>query len=91
MVILFPLAWLAYTSLKTTPEIFQSAWSLPHRAQWVNYRNAWFGMREEPRPGAVLPQQPLLTTISVVLILAIGSMVTYALTRFRFRGARSCC
>lgn len=87
MVILFPLAWLAYTSLKTTQEIFQSAWSLPTVPQWVNFRNAWFGMSGEPGLGPYFFNSIFLTVVSVVLILAVGSMATYALTRFRFRGA----
>jgi len=85
-VILFPLAWLAYTSLKTTPEIFQSAWSLPARPQWENYTHAWKGMAGEPGLGPYFLNSIQLTLASVFFILAVGAMATYALTRFRFRG-----
>lgn len=87
VVILFPLTWLAYTSLKSTPEIFQGAWSLPARPQWENYRHAWEGMSGEPGLAMYFGNSVLLTTVSVVLILAVSSMATYALTRFRFRAA----
>jgi N-acetylglucosamine transport system permease protein len=87
LLILFPLAWMVYTSLKTTPEIFQSAWSLPASPQWVNFKNAWFGQGDEEGLGRYFLNSIQITVASVVLILALGSMATYALTRFRFRGA----
>jgi N-acetylglucosamine transport system permease protein len=86
LLILFPLAWLLYTSLKTTPEIFASAWSLPKEPQWINFKNAWFGQGEEPGLGPYFLNSLQLTTAAVGLILALGAMATYALTRFRFRG-----
>jgi ABC-type glycerol-3-phosphate transport system permease component len=41
---LFPLAWMLLTSLKTYPEILRSppAW-LPAHPQWGNYRSVWEG------------------------------------------------
>ncbi len=86
-VILFPLAWLSYTSLKTTQEIFQDAWSMPHVPQWENYARAWSGVRDEPGLGPYFLNSLQVALISVGLILVIGAMATYALTRFRFRGA----
>lgn len=88
LVILFPLGWMLYTSLKSTPEIFHSAWSLPHTPQWVNFRNAWLGSSGEPGLGPYFANSVMVTVISVVCILALGAMATYALTRFRFRGAQ---
>lgn len=88
-VILFPLVWLVYTSLKSTPEIFQSAWSLPTKPQWINFKNAWQGMSGEPGLAPYFGNSILLTILSVALILTIGAMSTYALTRFRFRGAHA--
>ena len=86
-VILLPLLWLAYTSLKSTPEIFRSAWALPREPQWINFKNAWFGMEGEPGLGPYFLNSVVLTIVSVTLILVIGAMATYALTRFRFFGA----
>ena len=65
-VILFPLVWLVYTSLKSTPEIFQSAWSLPTKPQWVNFHNAWNGMSGEPGLAPYFGNSLLLTIVSVV-------------------------
>lgn len=85
--ILFPLGWLAYTSLKSTDEIFKDVWSLPARPRWDNFSNAWSGMAGEPGLGPYFANSLGITAVTVILILAIGAMATYALTRFRFRGA----
>ena len=89
VLILFPLAWLSYTSLKTTPEIFANAWSVPKTPQWVNFSNAWNGVSGEPGLGPYFGNSVLITLITVFLILTTGAMATYALTRFRFRGAEA--
>jgi N-acetylglucosamine transport system permease protein len=86
LVILFPLAWLAYTSLKSTEEIFQGAWTLPKEPQWQNFHKAWNGMSGEPGLGPYFANSLLITASAVLLILALGAMATYALTRFRFPG-----
>ncbi|MGV3719813.1 MAG: carbohydrate ABC transporter permease [Actinomycetota bacterium] len=89
LLILFPLAWLSYTSLKSTPEIFGNAWSLPKSPQWENFANAWNGQSGEPGLGPYFTNSVQITGVTVFLILALGAMATYALTRFRFRGADS--
>lgn len=88
LVIAFPLVWLLYTSLKSTQEIFSSAWSLPKTPQWVNFENAWVGSPGEPGLGPYFVNSLMVTAVSVVGILTLGAMATYALTRFRFRGAQ---
>ena len=45
------LAWLAYTSVKSTQEIFQGAWTVPKAPQWQNFYKAWNGMPGEPGLG----------------------------------------
>lgn len=87
VIIIFPLAWLTYTSLKSSPEIFRSAWSLPTTPQWSNFAYAWNGMSGEPGLGPYFANSMFITAVSVFFILAIGAMSTYALTRFAFRGA----
>lgn len=87
LLILLPLLWLSYTSLKTSTEIFQDTWALPERPQWQNFANAWHGSSGEPGLGPYFLNSVVLTAVSVALILLVGSMTTYALTRFTFRGA----
>ena len=42
-VVVYPMVWLLYTSLKTDREIFLSPFSLPEFGdlQWANFLNAW--------------------------------------------------
>jgi N-acetylglucosamine transport system permease protein len=87
LVILFPLAWMLFTSLKSTPEIFASAWSLPSQPHLENFDHAWKGSSGEPGLFPYFMNSVGYTAVSVSLILTFGAMATYALTRFRFRGA----
>jgi len=89
LLILFPLAWLSYTALKSTPEIFGNAWKLPEKAHWENFEHAWRGQSGEPGLGPYFSNSIQITVLTVILILALGAMATYALTRFRFKGADS--
>jgi len=84
VLIVFPLAWMSYTALKSSVEIFQNAWSLPETPHWENFATAWGG---GGNLGRYFGNSALVTSISLVLILATASMATYGLTRFRFRGA----
>lgn len=86
LVIALPILWLLYTSLKSTQEIFASAWSLPAVPQWDNYVRAWQGDSDEPGLGRYFGNSVVLTLTTVGLILAISGMATHALTRFRYRG-----
>ena len=42
-VVVYPMLWLLYTSLKTDREIFLNPFSLPEfdALQWINFANAW--------------------------------------------------
>ena len=42
-VVVYPMLWLLYTSLKTDREIFLNPFSLPELGdlQWINFTNAW--------------------------------------------------
>ena len=77
----FPMVWVAYTSLKPGPAIFADAFSLPslHELQWDNYRRAW----REAFLGKYFLNSVVVTGVSVIAILMLGSMSAYALTRSR--------
>ena len=42
-IVVYPMLWLLYTSLKTDREIFLNPFSLPalDDLQWINFTNAW--------------------------------------------------
>jgi len=84
LIILFPLVWLGYTALKSSVEIFQSVWGLPKTPHWENFAHAWGG---DGQLGRYFGNSALVVTVSLTLILLLGAMAAYGLTRFRFRGA----
>lgn len=43
ILIVFPILWAVFSSLKTNLEFGTNAWKLPEKLQWVNYKDAWEG------------------------------------------------
>ncbi|WP_025026414.1 carbohydrate ABC transporter permease [Caldalkalibacillus mannanilyticus] len=79
--IIYPLLWLTINGLKSNREFFLDTWSLPQEWLWENYLVAWKTGIEQYFMNSVL-----VTVISVSLVLFLGSMAAYGLSRFRFRG-----
>src|SRR3954466_7333467 len=44
VIVIFPMLWLLYSSLKSDQDIFLYPFKLPHlrHLQWQNFSNAWF-------------------------------------------------
>ena len=82
----FPMLWVAYTSLKPSRAIFEDAFSLPEigNLQWENYRRAW----HEAFLGHYFFNSLVVTGVSVLAILGLGAMTAYALTRAGSRLSR---
>ncbi|MDF3058807.1 MAG: transporter permease [Rariglobus sp.] len=78
--VVYPMAWVAYSSLKTDEAIFREAFSLPplDALQTDNYTRAW----NEARFGDYFINSILVTVTSVTLIVLLGAMAAYALARF---------
>ncbi len=76
----FPMAWVAYSSLKTDEAIFRDAFALPALSdlQTDNYARAW----REAKFGDYFFNSVVVTGVSVALIVTLGSMAAYALARF---------
>jgi ABC-type glycerol-3-phosphate transport system permease component len=85
-VVVFPMMWLLYTSLKTDREIFLNPFSLPELGdiQWMNFANAW----TKGHFGDYFFNSIVLTVGTVTLSVLVAAMAAYALSRFRFPGAR---
>lgn len=82
LAVLFPMVWLIYSSLKTNLELFSGSWKFPAVPQWGNYVNAW----TDAGIGKYFSNSVLVTTVSLVLTVLLGSMVAYALAKFSFPG-----
>ena len=85
-VVVFPMVWMLYTSLKTDRDIFLDPFSLPDldNLQWMNFANAW----TKGHFGDYFFNSIVLTVTTVTLSVFVAAMAAYALSRFRFPGAR---
>jgi len=78
----YPLLWLLLYSLKTTSEILEGRFfALPKSFQWGNYVEA-FTSGEYPK---YIFNSIIVTGISLILTIFFGAMVSYAITRFKWR------
>jgi ABC-type glycerol-3-phosphate transport system permease component len=78
--VIFPMLWVAYSSLKDDTAIFRDAFALPplDDLRVENYTRAW----REARFGDYFFNSVLVTGVSVGLIVALGALAAYALARF---------
>lgn len=78
--VVYPMAWVVYSSFKDDEAIFRDAFALPplDDLRTENYARAW----SEARFGAYFFNSVAVTSASVALILLLGSMAAYALSRF---------
>ncbi len=78
--LVFPMIWVAYSSLKADDAIFRDAIALPSVAalHTDNYVRAWSGAHF----GGYFVNSVIVTATSVALIVALGAMAAYALARF---------
>jgi len=84
--VVFPMIWVAYSSLKPDTEIFRHTFAPPAAGnlRFDNYARAW----REARFGDYFFNSIFVTSVSVTLIVALGAMAAYALARFYHPAAR---
>ena len=85
--VIFPMIWMAYSSLKSDEAIFREPFTLPaaSQLQFGNYSRAW----REAHFGDYFFNSVLVTTVSVVAIVLLGAMGGYALSRFYHPAGRA--
>ncbi len=78
--VVFPMLWVAYSSLKADAAIFRDTFAPPAFGQLhtEHYAQAW----REARFGDYFFNSVFVTTASVVLIVMLGAMAAYALARY---------
>lgn len=78
--VVYPMAWVAYSSFKDDEAIFREAFALPpfEGLRTDNYARAW----NEAKFGDYFLNSVLVTLSSVTLIVLLGAMAAYALARF---------
>ena len=84
IIVIVPFLWVLLSSFKTTKEILASPFSLPAHWQFDNYAHAWTdaGIRQ------FFLNTVIVVGAALVLVMLLGSMCSYVLARFRFRGSR---
>jgi len=81
-VTLVPVVWILLTSFKSNKEIRESALSLPSQFRIENYVGAWVGAHF----GHYFLNSVIVGLLTVVIVLALGSLAAYAFARMRFPG-----
>lgn len=82
LVILLPVIWVLYTSLKTNQEFFQGAWEMPKLLQWNNYYRAWTKLGI----GKSFFNTVILISGAMGLNTFLVGLGCYTLARFDFKG-----
>jgi ABC-type glycerol-3-phosphate transport system permease component len=84
--LVFPMIWVAYSSLKADDAIFRDALALPSLSALHadNYARAWSGAHF----GEYFANSVVVTGVSVALIVSLGAMAAYALARFSHPAGR---
>lgn len=78
--ILYPLFWMFMSSFKSYDEIYNATWQLPEGWLWKNYVNAW-----NEGVARYFLNSLIVTVATVVLVLFIGSLGAYALSKYKSR------
>ena len=80
-VCIFPIYFAVVSSFKSTSEIFSSMFSLPGAVSLKNYIMAW----ETGNLGRYFINTIYLTGIALVILVIVGSMAAYVLSRYEFK------
>jgi N-acetylglucosamine transport system permease protein len=84
IIVIIPFLWVVLSSVKTSKEILASPFSLPAHWSFDNYVHAWTdaGIRQ------FFLNTVVVVGVALVLVMLLGSMCAYELSRFTFPGAR---
>ena len=77
LLFLFPVYVLVSLSFKSTPEISSGGLGLPSGLETANYSQAW----QVAHLGAALVNSAIITSVSLVVLVAVGSTAAYYLAR----------
>lgn len=83
IIIVYPVVWMVFASLKTNTEIVTNIWGPPTSLHWENYTGAW----NSAKLGHALVNSVLTSIGSVVLVIILAATAAYAFARMRFRGS----
>ncbi len=79
--VLLPLIWVFFTSVKSLDEFYMNIWGLPKQWRWENYTYAW----EHADFAKGLMNSLIVTLGALAVNLTCSTTTAYALARYRFR------
>lgn len=83
VVIVYPVIWMLFASLKSNSEIVTNVWGLPQTPQWENYTGAW----ESADLGYALLNSVLVSVGTVLVVTTLSALAGFAFAKFSFRFA----
>lgn len=83
IVIVYPVVWMLFASLKSNSEIVTNIWGLPQTPQWENYTSAW----ESADLGYALLNSVLVSVGTVLVVTTLSALAGFAFAKFSFRFA----
>ena len=81
LIVVYPIVWMVFASLKSQSELLQNIWGLPQSAAWANYRDAW----NTAGLGRALFNSVFVSLAVVAVVILIAAPAAYALAKFRLR------
>lgn len=81
IIVLYPMIWAIYSSLKTNKEFYKDPWALPSSFYLGNYVNAW----SKAKIGTYFFNSAFVTLVVVALLIILGSTTAYAITRLKLK------
>ncbi len=82
VIIFLPILWALMSALKPHNELLLTPWALPKAWAWANFAKAWHG-----GVGLFFVNSLLITSVAVLLMLALAAPAAYAIARLRLWGA----
>lgn len=79
-----PILWVLMSSLKTDNEIFVDSWRPPSSLRFDNYARAW----TDSKFSEYFLNSLIIVTSATLIVMVLGSMVSYCLARYDFPGRR---
>lgn len=83
VVIVYPVVWMLFASLKSNSEVVTNVWGLPTVLHWENYASAW----QTAKLGYALLNSVIVSAGTVILVTALAATAAYAFAKLRFRYA----
>ena len=82
--IFIPVIWVFMASIKSNPEFYGNPWTLPKGIYFENFIDAW----EAANMGSYLINSVIVTSLGLILLLAISLPCAYILARMDFKGKK---